>query len=148
VPIVSGDSRFPEPTSGVWVRVCVAGEHYAVPVERVLEVAEPGDIAPVPGAPSQVIGVRNLRGQIVPVISLATLLGLPSEEPGRIVVTEVGERRAGLAVEGVFDVDTVVECSEPTESPYLSGAALIDGTLVGVLDVEAILAPTGPGSSN
>src|SRR2546430_625185 len=126
VPVMPGDSPAQGETAGVWVRVRVAREHYALPVERVLEVAEPGDIALVPGAPSQIIGVRNLRGQIVPVISLATVLGLPHEEPGRIVVTELGERRAGLAVESVLDVDTLPDAAEPAESPYLSGAALID----------------------
>jgi chemotaxis signal transduction protein len=129
--------------SGVCVRIRVAREHYALPVEQVLEVAEPGDLAPVPGSPAQIIGVRNLCGQVVPVISLATLLGLPSEEPGRIVVAELGARRAGLAVESVLDVNQLPESSEPTDSPFLSGAALIDGTLVGLLDVDAILSPAG-----
>jgi len=129
--------------SGVCVRICVAQEHYALPVEQVLEVAEPGDLAPVPGAPAQIVGVQNLRGQVVPVISLATLLGLPAEEPGRIVVTELGARRAGLSVQSVLDVGELPDSCEPTESPYLCGAALIDGTLVGLLDVDAILSPAG-----
>src|SRR4051794_26638577 len=129
--------------SGVCVRVRVAREHYALPVERVLEVAEPGDLTPVPGSPAQIIGIRNLRGQVVPVLSLATLLRLPEEDPGRIVVTELGERRAALAVESVFDVGELPDSSEPTQSPYLAGAALVDGTLVGLLDVDAILSSTG-----
>jgi purine-binding chemotaxis protein CheW len=129
--------------SAVCVRICVAREHYALPVEQVLEVAEPGDLAPVPGSPAQIVGVRNLRGQVVPVISLATLLGLPNEEPRRIVVAELGARRAGLAVESVLDVGEPPGSFEPTEFPYLSGAILIDGTLVGLLDVDAILSPSG-----
>src|SRR6478609_4063621 len=106
--------------SAVCVRVCVGREHYAVPVEHVLEVAESGDVAPVPGAPAQIMGVRNLRGQIVPVISLAR----------RFVVAELGGRRGGLAVESVLDVGELPGASEATESPYLDGAALVDGTLV------------------
>jgi purine-binding chemotaxis protein CheW len=127
--------------SAICVRVRVGREHYALRVEQVIEVAEPGDLAPVPGAPAQIIGVRNLHGQVIPVISLATLLGLSSEEPGRIVVAELGARRAGLAVESVLDVGELPEPSEPTESPYLCGATLIDGTLVGMLDVDALLSP-------
>jgi chemotaxis signal transduction protein len=129
--------------SGVCVRIRVAREHYALPVEQVLEVAELGDMAPVPGSPAEIVGVRNLHGQVLPVISLATLLGLPTEEPERIVVAELGARRAALAVESVLDVQALPDSSEPTESPYLSGAALIDGTLVGLLDVDAILSPAG-----
>jgi purine-binding chemotaxis protein CheW len=129
--------------STVCVRICVAREHYAMPVEHVLEVAEPGDLAPVPGSPSHIVGVRNLRGQIVPVISLAMLFGLADErEPGRIVVAELGGRRGGLAVESVLDVGELPDPSEPTHSPYLAGAALIDSTLVGLLDVNSILSPS------
>src|SRR6476659_9315008 len=114
--------------STVCVRVCVGREHYAVPVEHVLEVAEAGDVAPVPGAPAQIVGVRNLRGQIVPVISLAKLFGLADEESQRIVVAELDGRRGGLAVESVLDVGELTDASEPTESPYLDGATLVEGT--------------------
>jgi purine-binding chemotaxis protein CheW len=131
--------------SNVCVRICVGHEHYALPVEHVLEVAEPGEIAPVPGAPRQVIGVRNLRGQIVPVVSLARLFGLPEEKAERIVVAEAGGRRAGLAVEAVLDVDELPDASEPTESHYLAGAALIEGTLVGLLDVDSVLSSSSSG---
>jgi purine-binding chemotaxis protein CheW len=126
--------------SGVHVRVRVAREHYALPVTRVLEVAELGDLTPVPGSPPSVIGVRNLRGQVIPVMALATLLGLSEEEPERIVVVEAGERCAGLAVDAVVDVGELPEASEQVDSPYLMAAALVDGLLVGMLDADAILA--------
>jgi chemotaxis signal transduction protein len=127
--------------SGIHVRVRVGAEHYALAVEQVLEVAEAGRLTPVPGAPPQILGVHNLRGQVIPVIALAGLLGLPQEQPARILVAELGERRAGLAVDEVLDVVELPAASEQSESPYLSGAALVDGTLVGILDVEAVLAP-------
>lgn len=129
--------------SELCVRIRVAREHYALPVDQVLEVAEPGETARVPGSPTEIIGVRNLRGQIVPVICLATLLGLSREEHKRIVVAELGARRAALAVESVLDVEALPDSSEPGDSPYVVGAALVDGTLVGMLDVEAILSPVG-----
>ncbi|MDQ6750441.1 MAG: chemotaxis protein CheW [Actinomycetota bacterium] len=126
--------------SGVHVRVRVAGEHYALPIEGIVEVAEFGDVTPVPGAPHGVLGVRNLRGQLVPVASLATLFGLEAgAEPERIVVAEDGDRRAGLVVDSVLDVAAVPEPTEAVESPYLRGAVLVDGALVGVVDLSAAL---------
>jgi purine-binding chemotaxis protein CheW len=92
--------------------------------------------------PAQIVGVRNLRGQIVPVISLARLFGLADEQQGRIVVAEIDGRRGGLAVESVLDVGELPAPSEPTQSPYLAGAAMIDGTLVGLLDVGSVLSPS------
>jgi purine-binding chemotaxis protein CheW len=130
--------------SDVCVRVSVAAEHYALPVEHVLEVIEPGELTPVPGAPAQVIGIGNVRGQVVPMLSLATLLGLAEEDSGRIVVTEHGARRAGLAVGSVLDVSELADPSHETDSPFLHGAVLLDGTLVGLLDVDAILFCTEP----
>jgi purine-binding chemotaxis protein CheW len=129
--------------SGVHVRVRVAGEHYALPVEQVLEVADLGEIASVPGSPPEIAGVRNLRGQVIPVIGLATMLGLSGGEPSRVVVAESGELRAGLVVDEVLDVGELPSASEQVESDYLLGACLVDGELVGVLDLDAILTPVG-----
>jgi purine-binding chemotaxis protein CheW len=129
--------------SGIHVRVRVAREEYALPVERVLEVAEFGDLTPVPGSPPEIIGVCNLRGQVIPVMALASMLGLAGQEPERIVVAELGDRRAGLAVDSVVDVGELPDASEQTSSPYLTGAVLIDGVLVGILDADAILG-SGP----
>jgi len=126
--------------SAVHVRVRVAGEHYALPVDGVLEVAELGDVTPVPGAPPAVLGVRNLRGQLVTVVDLATLLGLEADgPPERIVVTEEGDRRAGLAVDSILEVEAFAQPTEAAESDYLVGAALVDGDLVGVVNLRAAL---------
>jgi purine-binding chemotaxis protein CheW len=127
--------------SGVHVRVRVAGEHYALPVEQVLEVAELGEIAAVPGSPPEVLGVRNLRGQVIPVIDLATMLGLSGGESSRVVVAESGELLAGLVVDDVLDVGEMPAASEQAESDYLLGAFLIEGELVGALDLDAVLGP-------
>jgi purine-binding chemotaxis protein CheW len=129
----------------VHVRVLAGGEHYALPVTAVLEIAEFGQVTPVPGAPSGVLGVRNLRGQVIPVIDLATMLGLaPDGESERIVVADDGSRRAALAVTATMDVGELGAATEEVESPYLSGAVLVDGALVGIVDVEALLAAVAP----
>jgi purine-binding chemotaxis protein CheW len=123
--------------SGVHVRVGVGGEQYALPVGVVLEVVELNDLTPVPGSPPEIIGVCNLRGEVVPVMDLATV-------PERIVVAELGERRAGLAVDAVVDVGELADASEQVDSPFLTGAVLVDGVLVGMLDADAVLSSVGP----
>jgi purine-binding chemotaxis protein CheW len=121
------------------VRVRVADEHYALPVADVLEVAELGDVTPVPGAGAAVLGVRNLRGQVLPVVDLATVFELPASAPERIVIAERGGLRAGLAVDAVDGVEQLPEASEEVDSRHLVGAALAGGALVGVIDVESVL---------
>jgi purine-binding chemotaxis protein CheW len=122
----------------VWVRV--AGEDYALPVEDVLEVADLGEIAPVPGAHPAVLGVRNLRGSVMPVVDLASVFGLPKPaSPERIVIAEHNGRTAGLAVDSIAGVEPLPEASEEVDSPHLLGAALADGALVGVVNVRSVL---------
>ena len=126
--------------SSLHVRVRVGGEDYALPVEGVLEIAEFGDVAPVPGANAAIIGVRNLRGQVLPVVDLATVFGLSRPEaPERIVIAEDAGRTAGLAVDAVDGVEPLPEATEQAESPHLVGAALTDGALVGVIDITSVL---------
>jgi purine-binding chemotaxis protein CheW len=127
--------------SGVHVRVRAGGEHYALPVEGVREIARRDRVTAVPGAPPAVLGVWNLRGDVVAAVDLAAILGLaPDDGKGRIVVVEDGDRRAGLAVEEVLDVEALPAVLEPVESRYLAGAALVDRTRVGVIDLPALLA--------
>jgi len=131
--------------SRVHVRVVAGGEHYALPVDAVLEIAELGQVTPVPGAPSGVLGVRNLRGQVIPVIDLATVLSLSGDaESERIVVTEDGDLRAALAVTSTDDVGELGTATEEVDSPYLSGAILAEDALVGIVDVPALLAAVAP----
>jgi purine-binding chemotaxis protein CheW len=126
--------------TGVFVRVRAAGEHYALPVEKVVEVGRLGDVTPVPGAPPAVLGIRNLRGQIMPVVDLATLFGLASDTAREsIVVTEDGDQRVGLSVDSVVDVGILPPPTESSDAHHLSGAMLVDGTLVGVIDLDAAL---------
>jgi len=125
--------------SGVHVRLRVAGESYAFGVEHVLEVSELGVIAPVPSAPDVVIGVTNLRGQVLPVFELASVLGIAREGvAANLLVVEHEGRRAGFAIDEVLDVGVLAVPSEETESNLLHGASLVDGELVGVVDVPQL----------
>jgi purine-binding chemotaxis protein CheW len=130
----------------VHVRVRVAGEEYALPVSGVSEIAEFEAVTPIPGAPPRVLGAINLRGQVVPVMDLAAVLGAGSDgSPRRIVIAEEGGVRAGLAVGEVLDVAEVAEPRSEADSPYLAGASPADGVMVGIVDLRAVLAPEAGG---
>jgi purine-binding chemotaxis protein CheW len=124
----------------IHVRFRVGNESFALPVTQVLEVADLDALAPVPGAPPSVLGVRNLRGRVLPVIDLATVLGTPrGDTPAeKLVITEEAGRRAGLAIDQVTDVGELTGPMQETDSPFLSGSTLAEGELVGIVDVEGV----------
>lgn len=131
----------------VHVRFRVGNENLALPVGQVLEVADLGPLTPVPGAPPSVLGVRNLRGQVLPVIDLATVLGTPRANTAeKVIIAEEAGRRAGLAIDQVTDVDELAGPMQDSDSPFLSGSTLAGGDLVGVVDIESVFAAVERGA--
>ena len=119
----------------------VGGEAYALPVEHVREVAELGEVTPVPGAGRTVLGVRNLRGEVLPVFDLAKVFGAERARRGeRLLVAEGVGRRVGFAIDAVTDVGPLPEAVQEVDSDLLTGTALADGELVGIVDLEAVFA--------
>jgi chemotaxis signal transduction protein len=123
----------------VYVRLRVGAEAYAMPVEHVREVVGLGEVAVVPGSRPEMLGVRNLRGQILPVVDLALLLGIDAAAPPtRLLVAEAGGRAAGFAIDAVSEVGELRDLTEQAESDLLMGATLAGGDLIGLIDVPRV----------
>jgi purine-binding chemotaxis protein CheW len=90
-----------------WLRFQMAGQSYAVELLKVQEVQRVPDVLPVRGAAPHVVGVMNLRGQIVQVISLRQRLSLGAcagATERRVVVLEQDGTVLGLLVDAVAEV--------------------------------------------
>jgi chemotaxis signal transduction protein len=123
----------------VYVQLTVASEAYAMPVANVLEVAGLGRVRAVPGARPEMLGVRNMRGQILPVVDLALLLGIArTAPPRRLLVAEAKGCQVGFAIDEVSWVGDLPDPAEDTESDMLAGAVLSEGDLIGVIDVPRV----------
>jgi purine-binding chemotaxis protein CheW len=104
--------------------VLVAGEHLSLPMADVAEIVRPRRMTRVPHGPVSLLGLANLRGTVLPVVSLAALLGLPVSPPGpaaRIVVTDKGAL-AGLLVDAVSSQRQGHGQGRPIDLPALLGA--------------------------
>lgn len=131
----------------------LGGESYAFPLERVREVVKPGPITPVPSIPEHILGVMNLRGEILPVLDPKRLLGVGVGTPtpqGRIIVVKAPGMTVGFLADGVEDAIQVKGSMEPPlailperQARYLQGQVTHEGLLVGVLDVETLLERQG-----
>ncbi|UVF17589.1 chemotaxis protein CheW [Microvirga terrae] len=84
--------KAPSPASQALLTVEVDGERFAFPASDVAEVIRPPAVSRVPLAPSSLVGVANLRGLVLPVVSLRSLMGRPagSSVPTRVVVVDRG----------------------------------------------------------
>jgi purine-binding chemotaxis protein CheW len=137
-----------------YVSFVLATEEYAVSILRAREIVAYDVITRVPMAPAGVRGVLNLRGRVVPVIDLASRLGLPPTEPTRwtcILMVEVefaGEPALmGMMIDAVSEViDLAPADIEPPPAfgvrvhlDYLAGIGKVGKKIVLLLDIDRIL---------
>jgi purine-binding chemotaxis protein CheW len=117
---------------------------------KVQEINKLMEMTSVPQAPDYVMGILNLRGQIVTIIDLGKKLGLETTEVDEscrnIIVNSKGEY-VGLLVSRISDVvDANWDKVEPppaniggVQGRYFKGVFKTDSRLVGILDVEKVL---------
>ena len=130
------------------------GELYAVDVTLVQKVARKLAITPVPSAPPEVLGIANLKGRVVTVLSLNKLLGLDeaydSERCINTIVFKSGsssEDQMGLAIEkpgNLIDLsDKAIKsphlANDPDEGFCISGIAEIDDEFYRIIDLNIIM---------
>ncbi|MDO9318986.1 MAG: chemotaxis protein CheW [Gammaproteobacteria bacterium] len=108
-----------------FVTFLLGNENYAVHASSVNEVLRYTDITPVPGAPGYILGIINLRGDVLTVIDTREVFGLPPQEvtsQSRIVVVELEDCVVGVLVDRVAEVvdlhESGIEPSPNTGNDY------------------------------
>ncbi|MEO1000574.1 MAG: chemotaxis protein CheW, partial [Pseudomonadota bacterium] len=97
-------------------------------------------------------GVINLRGSVLPIVDLATRMGLRPPDPTErhvIIVSQVGSRVIGLLVDAVSDILTVLneqmqptpEMAQGTTRGFVEKVVAIDGRMIRLVDLERVLPP-------
>ncbi|MEJ2528980.1 MAG: chemotaxis protein CheW [Gammaproteobacteria bacterium] len=125
-------------------------ETYGINVMHVQEVLRVSEIAPVPGAPDYVLGIINLRGNVVTVIDTRLRFGLPSNEltdSSRIVIIESEKQVVGILVDAVAEVveltesqiDAAPNVGNEENSRYIQGIATMGDVLLIVVDLHKLL---------
>ena len=129
----------------------LGGETYGVDVMNVQEVLRITEIAPVPGAPDYVLGIINLRGNVVTVVDTRARFGLPSSETddaSRIVIVESENQVVGILVDSVAEVvelnqseiDVPPNVGNEDSGRYVLGVANRESDLLIVIDLDKLLA--------
>jgi len=113
----------------------VDGEQFGLRISNVKEIIRIPEITKAPEMPHYVLGVCNLRGNLLPVIDCRKLLGMSEgelNESSRVIVADINGRNAGLVADRVLEVINVEEASvkaPPASIKGIKGGA-IDGILV------------------
>lgn len=148
---IEGDNRQAEDIRQ-FVAFRLGQEDYAVDILQVQEIIRLENITWLPRKPSYVLGVINLRGEIIPIIELRTkfgLKGIAATRATRILVTQIAGKLVGLVVDLVHEVLDVLVSQIDNEpellsadrrmAQYVKGIAKLDKRIFIILDLEKIL---------
>ena len=127
-------------------------EVYGLPLRELREVARLGRIRTVPGTPPSVAGLVNLRGKIICVLDVKTILGLPypaSSAPRFLIVLEGAAEPLGLVVDSISDIYSIepsqIEAPLATwpqeRAQFFMGTVRVQSGLMGLLDLERLVIP-------
>ncbi len=133
-----------------WVTFRLAGETYGINVMQVQEVLRYTEIAPVPGAPAYVIGIINLRGNVVTVIDTRQRFGLmPGEitDNTRIVIIEAEKHVVGILVDSVAEVvylrqseiETAPNVNNEESAKFIQGVCHKNDELLILIELDKLI---------
>ena len=133
-----------------WVTFKLQEETYGINVMQVQEVLRYTEIAPVPGSPDYVLGIINLRGNVVTVIDTRSRFGLsPADvtDNSRIVIIEAEKQVLGIMVDSVAEVvylkgseiDTAPNVGTDESARFIQGVSNRDGELLILVDLNKLL---------
>ena len=133
-----------------WVTFFLSQEKYGINVMQVQEVLRVTEIAPVPGAPDYVLGIINLRGNVVTVIDTRQRFGLESKElddSTRIVIVESNDQVVGILVDSVAEVidlqlseiESAPNVGTEDSSRFIQGVASQNDELLIIIDLNKLL---------
>ncbi|MFT6113353.1 MAG: purine-binding chemotaxis protein CheW [Oleispira sp.] len=133
-----------------WVTFRLENESYGINVMQVQEVLRYTEIAPVPGAPPYVLGIINLRGNVVTVIDTRSRFALPNAETTdqtRIVIIEAENQVVGILVDSVAEVvylrqseiETTPNVGNDESAKFIQGVCHKNDELLILVDLEKLM---------
>lgn len=136
-----------------FVTFCLGAEVFAVPVVAVREILDHEEAFKIPHGPDYLLGLRDVRGNGVPIIDLRLRLGMTRTEKTphtRILVLDIpiGEKilALGLVADRVFEVttfqvdqiETAPDIGVRWNSAYIGGVVRREGDFVVIIDLAEL----------
>ncbi|WP_353232234.1 chemotaxis protein CheW [Pseudomonas helleri] len=133
-----------------WVTFKLDNETYGINVMQVQEVLRYTEIAPVPGAPAYVLGIINLRGNVVTVIDTRQRFGLYNADitdNSGIVIIEADKQVVGILVDSVAEVvylrqseiETAPNVGNDESAKFIQGVCNKNGELLILVELDKMM---------
>ncbi|MCT2193538.1 chemotaxis protein CheW [Paenibacillus sp. p3-SID1389] len=131
-----------------YIVIELGAEKYALKLAEVYEIIKMQKITAIPNSKTFLEGVTNIRGRIVPIISLRKRFQLkeaPVIPKARIVVVNYNEEMIGIVVDGVkqvikfADIQPSSEIVSGVDGSYFEGIGQSEEGLIGILNLEHVL---------
>jgi len=130
------------------LRVSLDNEWYGIDIANVVEVRECPKVFSIPHTPDYIVGVVNLRGEILSIMDIRKLLGLStaSDDQKHIVVIEKDSIKVGIRVNRADSVMTIPESDikalmSTTDKArgFVAGETQFRGEVIAVLNLDALI---------
>jgi len=125
-------------------------QRYAVDILKVQEIENMKEITIIPNAPPYLAGAINLRGKVIPVLSLRTKFDMETKggsENGKIIIVDIKGVVMGIIVDSVSDVlriatdmiEPLPQVSSRLQTGLILGIAKLQEGLVLILNMDKLL---------
>lgn len=123
----------------------------AIPLSSALEIGQRPIITPLPNLPEWILGVSNIRGEIISIVDLKAFFGLGSQHVNRdrrFITVRNKEMKVGLVVDRILGIYSPNQSEvQLQDSPYkagdlsmyIVGIMIVDDQLLNILDVDHLL---------
>lgn len=135
-----------------YVRFALGETEYAIPIYNLVEIGRPLPITAVPNVPPWILGVANLRGDIISVISLhifwqqttpfnpqTSRMLVVKAQQDELITALLVDRVQGLGVWSASDIHPPKAALDDEVAPYLQGVYQKEGRLTAVLNLDQFL---------
>ncbi len=126
----------------------IADKEYGIDINQVYKVIRVNDVTTIPDSAEFVEGVINLRGRVIPIISLRKKLKMERADlnkMNRVIVVRFNNKFVGVIVDGVSEIlpiqsSNIIEPDELLkETKYLIGVGRLKERLILIIDIERLL---------
>ena len=143
------------------VSFSLSGKDYAIDIMKVKEIAKAGHFTYVPNALPFVLGVHNLRGEIIAIIDLRLFFNIEvadrtDDQLDNLLIVTIGEQTFGVVVDKIDKVVGIQKSAIQPPHPlfgdinikYISGVVESENNLYVLLDIDRIFGVTPPEEEN